>query len=355
MKYYCLIKAVIMKKLSLLILLLACLGPGRPVMAQGSPDSLYNDFASRFKKSYLSFGALLQVVGDYQNTRIFSGSNGFNISNMRLSLSGEFDKGIGYFFNTNFINSPAILDAKIYIQLKKSFRLNAGLFKSPFSGEYLTPAADIDFVNRSRVVSSLAPKRQTGVMVSGWNSGRKIYYALGMFNGNGFNGNMNDNNNLLYAGRLAFNPLNSAGTGRKLEFGINAAASRDDDVNIGGGFIPDFKGWRELGGADFRAVFNRLLISGEIISARFSPDTGGKSKPSGYHISGGYMITGDTQILMRYDSFRADNEEQDSNLFIIGYNYWPSRISGVQVNYIIPEGHSSFGNHQVLVNLQISL
>lgn len=326
------------------------------ISAQNQSDSLYKDFASHVKKPYLSVGALLQIVGDYQKERIFSSNNGFNISNMRIALYGDFDKGIGYFIQTNFISSPAILDAKLYFRFRKYLQLDIGLFKVPFSKEFLTPASDIDFVNRAQIVDNFAPKRQIGMMINGRFLKNYIYYGIGIFNGNGFDGNVNDNNEFLYAGRIGFSsifkPLNN--DNNRFEIGINAASSNDKNINLGRGLLPHFEGNRELVGGDFRIIINGFLFSGDLIYANLNPIEGRIVKPSGFHLTIGYDLFSHSQVLIRLDSFKADNLQQDSNLFIVGYNIWPSRISEIQINYIIPQHHDSFRNHQILINTQIA-
>jgi phosphate-selective porin OprO and OprP len=147
---------------------------------------------------------LVQVGGFYQYEQP-DGSNGFELSNFRLKFSGEFDKRIGYMVQTAFTGSPAILDARIYYKISKAFVVDAGLYKAPFSREFLISAADIDFVNRAQL-TALAPNRQIGVQARGVLPGTVLSYVAAMFNGNRFSINQNDNNEFLYTGRLALNP-----------------------------------------------------------------------------------------------------------------------------------------------------
>ena len=165
-----------MKQLFFLIILVITLMYIPVLGAQEQSEPIYKKFSSHLKKPYFTVKALLQVVGDYQKERTFSGYNGFNVSNARFLFLGDLDKNIGYFFQFNFISSPSILDAKMYFRFKESLQMHAGLFKAPFSKEYLTGAGDIDFVNRSQIVSAFAPKRQIGVMFNGWFWSKSIYY-----------------------------------------------------------------------------------------------------------------------------------------------------------------------------------
>ena len=128
-----------------------------PAFAGDNLDQSLEKLRDTFKKDYLSLGLVLQVVSDFQIERSFPGNNGFTMANMRFIVSGEFDQKFGYLMRTNFINSPAILDAKLHYRFSKKFIIDLGQFKSPFSHEFLIPAESIDFVNRSRAVALLAP------------------------------------------------------------------------------------------------------------------------------------------------------------------------------------------------------
>lgn len=323
------------------------------ISAQNSDEPLYDEFKGIFNKKYLNIGALLQVGGDFQYDRTI-GTNGFNISNFRLNVSGEFDKGIGYFLQTSFINSPVILDAKIYYTIVNELTFDVGLFKTPFSREFLLAASNIDFVNRSQVVTSLAANRQIGVQARGLITGTDIKYSVGVFNGNKFSVNANDNNNFMYAGRLSYNPvLNSSGkSNNSLEIAINAAQSNDKNVNIPS-INSSFSGKRLLFGGDTRFNWNEWFISGEAIYGNLKKDDGVELKPFGYQGTIGYLFLENFQTLLRWDSYKIDTTLDPTDKIIIGLNYWPSRISEFQFNYIIPT-KSAIKNHQILLNAQIS-
>ncbi len=324
--------------------------------AQSQDEPRFNELTKTFKKDYLSVGILLQSVGDFQIERSFAGNNGFNISNMRINLYGELDNGFGYLFKTNLISSPAILDAKMYYRVSPGFTLDAGQFKAPFSAEFLIGAGGIDFVNRSQVVTALAPGRQIGVQARGWASQNLASYAVGAFNGNSFRDNGNDNGDFLTAGRLAFYPKISSenNASDRLEIGVNAAISNDDRANFGGGFISGFQGKRTLLGGDFRLRRDKLLLSGEAIYARLKFGGSRTAKPTGFHATAGYMITGKSQLLLRWDSFTPDGLQPDSRLLILGYNLWPTKVTELQVNYIISTDDGSIDHHQLLVNAQMN-
>lgn len=316
---------------------------GSAIDAQDEP--LGEALKENFKKPYLSVGMLLQTVGDFQGERNLAGNNGFNISNFRLSLRGELDRGFAYFVQANFIASPAILDARLSYRLSPRFSLDAGLFKVPFSKEFLTTADAIDFVNRSQVVSALAPGRDIGVQLRGELAGPGLTAAVGGFNGNRKEANNNDNGEFLYAGRLTLAP-NSGG----LVLGVNAAYSRDRAATVVG---ESFSGKRFLAGGDIRWQDGPVLLAGEYIYASLK-SSGAEINPAGFHATVGYMVAKNQQLLFRFDSFRPDAPAADSDLVIFGYNLWPTSLTEVQINYSVNPDDSELKHHQVLINFQVA-
>jgi hypothetical protein len=338
-----------LKGLNSILILTLLLIFSNTLKAQNSDEPRYDEFKGIYNKPYLNVGLLIQVVGDYQYERTF-GTNGFNISNARLKLYGDFDKGIGYFLQTSFTKSPAILDAKVYYKLNDHFVFDAGLFKAPFSREFLTSAADIDFVNRSNVVSNLVPNRQIGLQVGGNISELNVNYAVGMFNGNRFANNANDNNRFMYVARLAYTPRINT---NKAEFAVNIAQSNDNNVNIPS-VSSNFSGERFLIGSDTRVTIDKILLSGEIIYGNFTPNIGDKIEAFGYQGTFGYMILNKLQALIRWDSYKPDKDVETNNQLILGLNFWPTKISELQFNYVIPT-NLPIKNYQVLVNAQVSI
>jgi hypothetical protein len=333
-------------------------------------EPILENLRKTFQKDYLSIGIVLQTVGDFQIERSFPGYSGFNISNFRFRMYGELDNNFGYFVMANFINVPAVLDAKAYYKFSKGLIVDAGLFKTTFSKEFLTPAESIDFVNRSRVVSVLVPGRQIGVQARGWLlEDFPIWYGLGVFNGNGFGTNSNDNNNFLYSSRIAAHPFKpNKNSTKQLEIGINAAYSKDDFARISAllnPFVFDalfFEGKRTIYGGDIRLTLNKILIAAEYIMADFdgmftsiaSDDTVSALKPSGYHLTAGYMLAPKIQLLGRLDSFKTDKNKESSNWVLLGLNIWPTQVTELQFNYTINTDNSEFKYHQLLINGQVA-
>ncbi|NNF08526.1 MAG: hypothetical protein HKN21_17320, partial [Candidatus Eisenbacteria bacterium] len=230
-----------------------------------------------------------------------------------------------------------VLDARVSLAVSPAFAIDLGLFKAPFSAEFLTAAPSIDFVNRSQMVSALAPGRETGVAFRGDVSG--IGYQLGAFNGNGRQGIMgNDDDNLLFAGRLSKRRTTSDGS---WEVGAHGAFSDDPNRE------------RTLFGADARVTNGPWLVSAEVLGGEIALDGGAATDPLGYQATAGYMITPDRhQVLVRWDALDLDDGTGNQRFVVLGYNFWPTSAFEWQVNYLIPVQWGNVGDHQVLLNFQ---
>lgn len=316
-------------------------------------EPLLDELREYFQRESFSVGVLFQFVADFQPDRSFSGSNGFSLGNARVRVYGELDGGFGYLVQANLIDSPAVLDAAAHYRVASGLVLRGGLFKAPFSREFLTGAGSIDFVNRSQVVRALVPGRELGAQVGGTLLDGELTYGVGLFNGNRFGGNGNDSDEFLWVGRVSLAPAALAGPeeGDRLEIGINVGSSDDESAPIGD-LVEAFDGERTVFGADARFTRGRLLLSGEVISARLEPEFGAPADPVGFYLTIGYHTSDSSQLLFRWDSFSPDGIRRDLDLLILGLNVWPTGATELQFNYIVPT-QDSVDNHQLLVNAQV--
>ena len=81
-----------------------------------------------------------------------------------------------------------------------------GQFKAPFGVQELTSSGDQQFVDRSIASLLFAPSRDQGVMLHGTSFGKAFGYEAGLFNGNFRNRSANDNDQLMYAARVHWDP-----------------------------------------------------------------------------------------------------------------------------------------------------
>ena len=293
----------------------------------------------------LSIGGLLQTDAYFQRAE----NDGFRARSTRLRLGGE-AKDLQYVVQTDFSSSSVLLDAFTRLPLADRLRVTAGLFKTPFSAELLTPRPDILFAERARVVNSLAPGRQAGVTLRGTLVPDQLTLTGGAFNGTpGLQSN--DNDFLLYAGRLDGTvPL---GSGR-LNVGANVAYSVDDGVSTGG--RSSFSGRRLLYGVDARLKMGRWLLAGELNGAELDPDGPPSSaSPLGVYVAGGADMGDAHQVRARFDQFDPDVPAQAApdDQLTLGYNYEPSSLLRVLLNYQTPVSGLSDGF--VTARLQVAL
>jgi hypothetical protein len=320
--------------------------------AQSEEEPIYDEFKKNFKKDYFTLEMLFQVVADFQPERSFIGNNGFTLSNMRLRLLGNLDENFNYFFQASFIVSPLLLDAGIGYKFSNAFKIYAGQFKAPFSKEFLTYAANIDFVNRARATALLSPRRDIGFMLNGKFANDIIEYRAGIFNGNGPNNVFNDNNSFLYVARIAATQHTE---NNRYEFGLNAGYSDNSNQGI---LTKSFSGKKTFLGGDIRAELSQFLFSTEFIMNKLDGTLDSLTavkEPYGYQVTLGYKLFPKHQFLLRYDNLKTDDITTDSGLYIFGYNFWPTRVTEIQFNYIVSSDNTDFENHLYLINFQISI
>ena len=131
----------------------------------------------------------------------------FNIRRFRIYWEGHaFRPWFNYLFqisadnNGNFVVRDAYVDAAYDTQIFPRL----GQFKVPFNREELTSSSELQLVDRSIVNDQFRYARDRGAGVYGLLA-NMFTYGFGVFNGDGLNGTSVDSN-LLYAGRIQFNP-----------------------------------------------------------------------------------------------------------------------------------------------------
>jgi hypothetical protein len=304
-----------------------------PAAAQDGEEPLLDSLRERLKSREFSLGLLLEVTGDLQSDRAFPGENGFGVGTVRLDLRGELDGGWGYRVQTEF---GGILDAFLSFRAHPSVVVDGGLFKAPFSAEFLLPSADIDMIDRPQIVRGLVPRRKVGAQVRGAPDDGPFAYRVGVFNRGGPIGG-SDDGTLLWVARATYGTpeLRDGVTWTEgFRVGVNVARGGDRPVT-GAGLGLRYTGIRELFGADVRFEDGPWLATGEIVAGRARvPEP---RSPWGFEATAGYRLTERSQILARWDFFSADVPgTADSNLLILGWNHWPTGAAQLQANLAIP-------------------
>jgi phosphate-selective porin len=139
------------------------------------------------------------------------------------------------------------------VRLDKAVRLRAGHFKLPVSAERLTSAARLDFIERTRLASDLAPGRDWGVMAHGAAS-KRIEYAAGVFKGDDRGGRSRAGTT--GATRLVVSPAPS------LDIGVSFSQGRVNAEPLLPDSEPDAHGIAGQAASGFR-FFPRQFVNGQ--------------------------------------------------------------------------------------------
>ncbi len=305
----------------------------------------------------LRFNMLLTLNGYLGPERVNDSDAGFEIGDARLVMGGELEHGFGYFLQANLIDSRPLLDLIMDWKTRRQaeggigFGIRGGFFRTPFSGELLIAAPNLDFIDRSQIVRALAPGRQIGLQIDQQILGDRLVVRAGAFNGNGFG--TNDDERLLYVlrfdGRIRTSERPHAGRSAAsadtvlrgahetvFEYGLNGAYSEEDDIDFGLDLPRDFAGKRWLAGADLRVTSGPVFFSAEGLYGSLDPNDGSRRDVYGYQTSIGWDVTKLVQLLARYDALYAGSLQSDRDLAIGSITFQFTRIVSLQLSIRVP-------------------
>jgi hypothetical protein len=236
-------------------------------------------------------------------------------------------------------------DAYITYDRMPYFNVTAGQFKSRFSPSYLGAGPLLPLAERPLVIDKLAPKRDIGISIESAKKGefdsrgdgakvydKPVFYAVGLYNGNGMNNLRNDNDEFMVTAMLLVRPA------PYINFGVSYAYNKDgydyDNSAFGlpeltedGDFYVyparDTLGAREFNIWDVNSAFDvgRVHLQGEYIN-RDGPDV---SRSYGYGIQGQVDVTDFFQLTARYDEYDLNvdiDTTLDSRWYTLGYNWF---------------------------------
>lgn len=108
----------------------------------------------------------------------------------RAGIEGEITDHLQFEIERDLHADGRWRDVFVNWRTYRAFEVQAGRFKVPFGREQLTSIARVDFAERALASSSIAPARATGVMIHGRFWGRGLTYEVGVFDGDGDNGEL---------------------------------------------------------------------------------------------------------------------------------------------------------------------
>src|SRR5213595_4206743 len=207
----------------------------------------------------LVLGGFVQMNFEDGDVSAFEGRFGqtalkdrFRLRRARIGLTGDFAENFDFKMEGDFENSDGTSPSNrtdfsgtdIWLNWHRfpAAQIKIGQYKAPFGLEQLTPDTQLLTIERTLPTGAITPDRQIGAELWGkpftniWPEQKDLvtYYA-GIFNGNGRNITVNDNNNFMFAGRLELQPFKGKIAGQQsfVKLGGDVLNSRDEQgVNI---------------------------------------------------------------------------------------------------------------------------
>ncbi len=339
----------------------------KSVAVEEKPRIYVTPRASEFK---LVLGGYLQMNLEDGDVSAFEGRFGqtalkdrFRLRRARINLTGDFAENFDFKVEGEFENSDGISSNRtdfsgtdIFVNWHQFAEANVkvGQWKAPFGLEQITPDPSLIIIERSLPTGAITPERQIGVQVWGkpftniWPGQKDLltYYA-GIFNGNGRNTTVNDNNNFMYVGRLELLPWQGKLLGQKssLKLGGDVLNSRDDKgtnisqslnllVNTDGSLSPfvlpgadertawSVDAWFNLGPFDLIGEYFQEKVNGRTVNG--VPPGFADFTTNGFYVTGAYyLIPKKLQAAVRWEQLNPGQKGNDGIHSITGgLNYY---------------------------------
>jgi len=330
----------------------------------------------------LVLGGFIQVNFEDSDAFAFQGNFGlsaikdrFRLRRARVNLTGDFAEQFDFKVEGDFgqgdgINSnrTAFSGTDIWLNWHQfpGAQIKVGQWKAPFGLDQLTADTSLYTIERTLPTGAITPDRQIGAQLWGkpltniWPEQKDLltYYA-GIFNGNGKNTTVNDNNNFMYVGRLESTLFKDVfGKGSFLKLGGDVLNSRDDKgvnisqsgnllVNADGSLSPftlpgadertawSVDAWLKVGPFDLIGEYLQEKVNGRTVNG--VPPGFADFTTDGFYVTGGYfLIPKKLQAVVQWQDLNPGQKGDDGLYSILGgLNYY---IHGddlkVMVNYI---------------------
>ena len=287
----------------------------------------------------------------------------FRLRRARVNLTGEFAEQFDFKVEGDFgqgdglnSNRTAFSATDIFVNWHQfpEAQVKVGQWKAPFGLEQLTPDPTLIIIERSLPTGAITPDRQIGAQLWGkpftniWPDEKDLltYYA-GIFNGNGRNTTINDNNAFMYVGRLELMPFKGKifGQDSSLKLGGDVLNSRDDAgtnisqtlnllVNADGSLSPfvlpgadertawSVDAWFKLGPFDLIGEYLQEKVNGRTVNG--VPPGFADFTTNGYYITAAYfLIPKKLQAAVRWEDLNPGQRGNDGIHSITGgLNYY---------------------------------
>ena len=351
-----------MKRKSLLLFVVMLFASLSTINAQETKKSLIGD--------YLSISGWMNIQYDYERQLQNDGLtldeiNTFNVRRARLDFKGNINKNLEFRVQADVAGEPKLVDGFVKVKLHKSFNIQAGQFKIPFTFENPQSPLTLEGVEYAQVISKLSGYsdmsgvktysggRDVGVMIYGnffsfEHDGKEIpilTYKLGVFNGNGMN-KKDANTSKDIAASIEVCP--------KVKGLMLAASYYDGNYMLSDGLVYEKNANRDRLTFGGKYENGRLTVRSEYIIGKTemaNKDGIYTLNSDGFYVAGGYWFNMKNQRIRpvaRYDFLRQDieNPEKNSAYYMAGIDWWPYNNLRLLVNYTIKDkpGYDNLGH-----------
>jgi phosphate-selective porin len=331
-----------------------------------------------------SIGGLLQVQSDFGgkgDARFATANDRFYLRRARINAQGKFLEEFDFKIEGEFAgtlgetsgNRAQLTDAFVNWNRFDFANVRVGQFKTPFGYEQLYADPRLFTVERTLANDRLTVGRQIGVQAGGDPFEKKVSFAAGVFNGTGVNTSANDNDKLLWAGRLSAVVWQGTLRGKDTRWTVGSSTYGSADASLTGqaadfGFdaIPGgtkdntFTGRRHAAGLDTQFHWGDFDLWAEYLRVTFEPTNlipAHRFDAAGWYVQAGYFIVPKTlQAVVKYDDFDPNLSlfNNSTNTQTLGAN-WLLKADDIklQVDYLISDVDGVVGkNRKLLLRLQ---
>src|SRR5438045_564514 len=339
----------------------------KSVAVEEKPHIYVTPRGTEFK---LVLGGFIQMNLEDGDVSAFEGRFGstaikdrFRLRRARINLTGDFAENFDFKVEGDFEQSDGTSSNRTDFSATDIFvnwhqfpeaQIKVGQWKAPFGLEQITPDTTLLLAERSLPTGAITPDRQVGAQLWGkpftniWPAQKDLLtYSAGIFNGNGRNVSVNDNNNFMYVGRLELMPFKGKifGQDSSLKLGADVLNSRDDKgtnisqtlnllVNADGSLSPfvlpgadertawSADAWLNIGPFDLIGEYLAEAVDGRTVAGH-APGFN-NFDPSGYYIQGSYfIIPKKLQAVVKWEALDPDQVNSDNiHSITAGLNYY---------------------------------
>jgi phosphate-selective porin len=354
---------------------------GGPVTAGWDKGFYVKSTDDKFR---LNLGGYIQTRFTYADLEDAQDTSSFSVRRARLIFDGHiYDKSIQYKVQVEAAGGEMTLrDAYINVapmkEYEKEAQIRAGQFKSPMGRQFLTSSRNLSLQERSLASNTFVPDRQVGAMFHGECWDGHLEYATGIFNGDGQNVNVNDNNAVMSVSRIVFNFLGADNKRFEydetdpLAYGVKDDEERNSPLRgfLGGSYMynPDraiIAGATEdldtnQVGAEAGLRVEGFTLYGEYFVRHISSSADGFDNldEPGWFAHAGYLFTNHIEIAGRYSETQLDTPgvgRQNEVVLGLNYYFYGHRLK-LQTEYVYQRQDLSGDElHQNIIRAQLQL